>query len=351
MQKICKIPELFRPSQKDRFLSTKLVRAMKSRKRVFYRQILQHCYQRTVDGYLLFYNVSDYLVFFTLFCTVAKKHGVTVLSLCQMPDHLHHATRANSSKQLSDFVGEYTRRFSREHNETCHHKGQLFASPFGSAVKKGDKKGRSNLLYIGNNPVERRLCRQARQYRWNYLAFYKKPHPFSEDLILRDASSALQKAVAEVKICFRNGRHLNYFQLQRLFRPLDNRERLQLTDYIISTYNVIDYEEAIRFFGTYDDMLNTMDADTGSEYDINEVFLGKDDSHYAKLSALVARWFPDVHDVLALSPDEKFDVFLRLSRDSRAMPEQIARFLRMPLKRAVGPLDDVPSSEDEPFIH
>ena len=319
---------------------------MKSRKRAFNRQILLHCYQRTAEGILIFYNVSDYLVFFTLFCIVARKYGVTVLSLCQMPDHIHHATKADSSRQLSAFVGEYTRRFSRKHNETCHHKGALFATPFGSAVKKGDKKGRSNLLYIGNNPVERRLCKHARQYRWNYLAYYKNTHPFSEELILRDASSALQKAVAEVNNCFKASRHLNYIQLQRLYKLLSNQERLQLTDHIISTYNAIDYDEAIRFFGSYEDMLHAMDADTGSEYDINEVFIGKDDSHYAKLSTVVSRLYPDVHDVLALSTDEKFDVFLRLSRESRAMPEQIARFLRMPLNRVAGQMDSVPLLED-----
>ena len=307
---------------------------MKSRKRLFKRQILQHCYQRTAEGFLLFYNVSDYLVFFTLFCTVARKHEVTVLSLCQMPDHIHHATRTKSAKQLADFTGEYSRRFSREHNVTCHRKGTLFDSPFGSALKSGDKKGRGTLLYIGNNPVERRLCRQARAYRWNYLAYYQNAHPFSEALILRNATRALQRAVKEVDASFNKGNPLHYAQLQRMFKPLDKRESLQLTDYVISTYNVIDYEEVLRFFHSYEDMLDAMDVDTGSEYDINEVFIGKDDRHYAKMSAIVSRLYPDIHDVLALSPDGQFDMLTMLMRETRAEPEQIARFLRMKLKKA-----------------
>ena len=119
-----------------------------------------------------------------------------------------------------------------------------------------------------------------------------------------------------------------------MFKPLDKRESLQLTDYVISTYNVIDYEEVLRFFHSYEDMLDAMDVDTGSEYDINEVFIGKDDRHYAKMSAIVSRLYPDIHDVLALSPDGQFDMLTMMMRETRAEPEQIARFLRMKLKKA-----------------
>lgn len=318
---------------------------MERRKRAFKRQILQHSYQRTADGYLLFYNVSDYLVFFTLFCIVARKHRITVLSLCQMPDHIHHATRPDQARQFSEFVGEYTRRFSRESNEICYRAGPLFESPFGSAVKSGDKRGRSTLLYIGNNPVERRICHRAIQYRWNYLAYYRNDHPFSEKLNLRYSSRALQRAVKEVDACCKKDLPLQYPQLQRMFRPLDTSERQQLTDHIISIYNVIDYEEAIRFFGSYEDMIAAMDADTGSEYDINEVFVGKNDSHYARMSAIIGRIYPDVHDALAASPDERFELLQLLMRETRATPGQIARFLRMRLGRGNNPEFDVSLQE------
>ena len=314
---------------------------MERRKRAFKRHILHHSYQLTADGYLLFYNVSDHLAFFTLFCILARKYDITVLSLCQMPDHIHHATRPDRARQLSDFVGEYTRRFSRESNEVCHRHGPLFESPFGSAVKNGDKKGRSTLLYIGNNPVERRIRKRAVAYRWNYLAYYKNTHPFSDELIIRKASPALRRAVREVDSCFRSGLPLRYSLLQRLFRPIDNRERQQLTDHIISIYNVIDYEQAIRFFGSYEDMIAAMDADTGSEYDINEVFFGKDDSQYARMSAIAGRMYPDVHDALAASPEERFELLQQLMRETRAAPGQIARFLRMRLGSGNNPDLDV----------
>lgn len=308
---------------------------MKSRKRLFVKGIIHHCYQRTVDNYLLFYNVIDYLVFFTVYCVTARKYKVQVLSLCQMPDHLHQSVKAPSVEILSDFVGEVTRVFSKVHNETCHRKGALFDSPYGSAPKSGDKRARTNLIYVGNNPVERRLCKRAEEYRWNYLAFARSNHPFSEKLVVRKASTALQKALREVKRMYADGKPLAYVQLQRMFQPLDVKEKQQLTDYIISLYNVIDYQQAIRFFGSYEDMLLALHSSTGSEYDINERFIGKDDSYYSRMGRIVMQKLKlaDIHDVLALPFEEKFEVFKLLRSDTFALNEQIVSFLRMPVKK------------------
>lgn len=265
----------------------------------------------------------------------ARKHDVQVLSLCQMPDHIHDVLRSKNVKEMSAFVGDFTRTFARVHNETCHRKGALFESPYGSAPKRGDKRARTTLIYVGNNPPERRICKTAEEYRWGYLAYAQSDHPFSEKLIIRKASSALQKAVTEVKRTFKDGKPLSYAQLKRLFSPLEFREKQQLTDFIITTYNVIDYTEAIRFFGSYENMLTAMHSNTGSEYDLNERFIGKDDSHYGKMSRILQEQLElnDIHDVLAFSPEEKAMAFQLLRRETFAMDEQIAAFLRTPVKR------------------
>lgn len=72
------------------------------KRRKFYIDILNHCYQRTADDGVLFYTFSDHLVYFTLFCVLARKYNIQVLALCQMPDHVHDCIVAKSSK---DFVG------------------------------------------------------------------------------------------------------------------------------------------------------------------------------------------------------------------------------------------------------
>ncbi|MBO6168945.1 MAG: hypothetical protein J6O51_03130 [Bacteroidales bacterium] len=73
---------------------------------------------------------------------------------------------------------------------------------------------------------------------------------------------------------------MNYALLNRLFNSLDRRESLQLTDYIITTYNVIDYDAASRFFGGFENMVRAIDSSTGTEFDLNEIFVGKSDACY-----------------------------------------------------------------------
>ena len=304
---------------------------MKNFTRPVFRGILNHCYQRTEEGVVIFYSMSDYLVFFTHFCVFARRHDVQVLSLCLMPDHIHHSTRAWDREALAGFVRDYSSHFSRVHNQTCRYGKRLFESPFGSAPKTGDKKARTNLIYVGNNPVERHLCTAAEKYRWNFIAYARKPNPFSAPLVIRRASYHLRKAVREVKDAAGHLKPLTYMQLQRISAPLSHDEREQLTDFIISTYNVLDYHSAIRFFGNYDNMILAMHATTGSEYDLNEVHSGKTDACYAKLSTIIMKkvGLNDIHDVFLLSERERYNLLLRLMGHTEATPEQLAAFLRV----------------------
>lgn len=256
---------------------------MKNAKRTVIGGILNHVYQRTKDGVLLFYNVSDYLVLFTIICTVAPKHGVRILALSLMPDP----------------------------------EGPLFESPFGSVPVIGDKKARTNLCYVGNNGVERRLCKKAEEYRWSFLAYAISDHPFSPKLISREASAALRKGIKEIDAEHAAEKPLTYKQIKRLFSKLEKDEKLQLTDYIISTYNCIDYDAAIRYFDGYQNMLTAMHSNTGSEHDLNEVFVGKSDAYYAKMSSWIIK---------------ELELFSRLLRATSAPPEQVAKYLRIQLR-------------------
>lgn len=310
---------------------------MRRQQRKVYRGILNHCYQRTVGGGVIFYSVSDYLVFFTIYCTAARKHDVRVVSLCLMPDHIHQSTIAGTREALSAFVGAYSRLFTRVHNPVCSRRGALFESPFGSAPKQGGKKGRTNLIYIGNNAPERHLCEVAEEYRWNFLAYYGNNHPFSEPISLHSASKGMRKAVQEIRQYLRMFKPLNYAQLQRLFRPLDRQEKQQLTDFIISSYNVIDYEAAIRFFDSYDDMISSMHANTGSEYDLNEVFTGRSDACYSRLTQIILRetGISDIHDIFFWPEEERYDLFKSLFGRTDATPEQLAAYLHIHLTHIV----------------
>ncbi len=63
---------------------------MKGRYKRFRPNTVQHVYQRTVKGHLLFYTIKDYLVFYTILSIIARKYGVQILGICLMVDHIFH---------------------------------------------------------------------------------------------------------------------------------------------------------------------------------------------------------------------------------------------------------------------
>lgn len=301
------------------------------KRRKLFKEVLYHCYQRTADRGILFYTVSDHLVFFTVYCTLARKWGIRVLALCQMPDHIHDSVQGRHAADIGSFKREANAAFARRWNRRCSRRGTVMESPFSCAPKVGDKIIRTNLIYVGNNPVERSLAGKAELYRWNYLAYAVSDHPFSDQLVLRKARWSLLKAVREVKAMRQNERPLEYAQLQRMFTPLDERERRQLVDFIISSYNVIDYQETLRYFGGYEEFLTALHATTGSEYDILEEQTGKSDRHYQRMSAALieAGILQDLHVLPGLCADEKYRLFLFLRDKVSAPGAQIAKFLHV----------------------
>ena len=228
---------------------------MKSRKRRFAYEGTEHIFKNTKDGGLLFYTLSDYLVFFTITCVAAEKKGVTLAALTLMRDHVHEELEVHHPLVMAEYEQLVNAWYAQEFNRSCGREGQLFNHPYGSAPKRTESRIRDSFAYLGNNPVERKLCRKAIDYRWNFLAYAHNPHPFSKPLVIREASAPLKRAVNLVKPFHKQRNILNYRVLERLFRTLDKEEVQQLADFIISTYNVIDYDAAVSWYGSFDKMI------------------------------------------------------------------------------------------------
>ena len=302
------------------------------KKRKTPRGILIHCYQRSHNGFILFYSVSDYLAFFTILCTFAEQYGIKILAVSLMPDHFHISLEVDDSRKLPVFISVVTQKYAKENNRYCHRIGQLFYKSFGSAAKYGPKIARTNLIYVGNNGVERQLCQNAEEYRWGFLPYSISDHPFSEPIVIRSASPHLRNALKVVETRHRAGKSLNYKMLQRLFRPLDNKEKLQLTDRIISVYDIIDHKEAERFFDGYENMIAAMHSNTGSEHDLNEVTVGRSDACYAQITKLLMKkmHLSDIHDLFLMQDDARFGLLPMIQRETGAVPEQSLKYLRLP---------------------
>ena len=305
---------------------------MKGRYRVFKVGELHHIYQRTVNGYLFFYSGRDFLVFFTLFCTLARQHGIQVLGLCLMYDHIHVLVVALSKDMLSAFVRDYTSRFSHQRNVHYQRKGQFFQHRFGSAAKVGDKKVRTAISYLYNNPVEKKICAYPEEFQWCFLAYAHDTHPYSEPLKLNAASRQLRRAVKEVKALRASDIPLTYEFIERVTHQMSIKEIRQLTDFIITQYNCIDYLKLSSYYDNFQMMLLAIHSNTGSEYQVKEVIVPGSDTIYLRLSATLRtiNGYSDITKVLALPEQEKLQLAWILSAETGASPHEIAKFLHLP---------------------
>ena len=305
---------------------------MKSRRRKFYPETLQHIYQQSADKGVIFYSDLDYLVFFTVICSVALDYDVKIVAVVPMPDHYHELTLATTLEELARFHMHYPAVFALEYNRHYGRKGRLFKKSFGSAPKYGHKAVRTALAYCYNNPPERQLCAKVEEWRWNFLAYADNPFPFSHPFDQKGARACMKRAVAEVRAIRKSKGYLNYAVLERLFAPLNTEEREQLKDIIIDAWSVIDYEYIISLYGNYQTMIRAFNSNTGAEFDIKEERGGYDDRVYSQMLRIMqADGIRDVTRAIYKMPEAvRRKIAFRLSvMVPEAHPKQVAKFLHL----------------------
>lgn len=296
-------------------------------KRRFYADEVLHIYQRTVSGFNIFYSTEDFLVFFTIVSVYARRYGIRLLGLCQMIDHIHLLGSAGSLDALSRFVSAYTSRFVKEFNSRIGRTGPLFEKEYGSAVKKGDKKIRSAIAYLFNNPVEKTLCARAEDYRWNYLRYYGN---FVNLKPIRLCRLCLKESVRIVRERFKNGKYLNYSLIGTIFKGLDKNEREYLIDYIIKLYLPFDIQKTTGYYKSFEDMLTAINSNTGSEHDIQERNYGKTDIPYREMiSYLKKSGLKDVKTVITMNEADKKDLATLLKARTSSTFMQIWKILHI----------------------
>lgn len=304
---------------------------MKGRYKRFRSNTVQHVYQRTVKGHLLFYTIKDYLVFYTILSIIARKYGVQILGVCLMVDHFHILCICQTKVQFSSFMRDATRWYALLFNKHYDRKGSVFTPRFGSASKVGDKKVRTAISYLYNNPVERKICVKAEAYRWNFLAYAEKKNPFSGAGDENRLGSAYRKAVAGVRAYRRTEEPLHFQVLDRLMDPLSAFEKQRLTDYIIKEYEFIDYGKAASYYKNYRKMVSAINDNTGAEFDIQEAFEPGTDKIYYRLMQAVDRLdrYRDIRQLLAAPEAERRAVGQQLQIMTNCRQRELEKFLRL----------------------
>ena len=229
-----------------------------------------HVCQKGVGGQLLFYCLQDRLVYYTVFCTEARKYGIKTLALCLMYNHVHAFIQIKSKEVMSNFNKTVQMIYAREFSKASSIPGQVFLHSFVWAHKSTDKEVRNCLAYIANNPVEKQLVNNVLDYQWNFVRYALSDHPFSPSIKLRNASRRLRRSVARVRTFHQYDRFLSHAMLDELFAGLSTMEQRQLSDFIISQYSAIDHKAAAQYWGGIERMAASYQIVSGSEYDISE---------------------------------------------------------------------------------
>lgn len=285
---------------------------------------------------MLFYRVADHLVYFTVESVIARRHNLPIQASCHMFIHTHDMVAAADPSQLIAFEHDLNIIFTREYNEETGRKGRLFEGPFGSAAKCSEKDKRSALIYIFNNPVEKKLVRRAIDDRWTFLAYYDNAFPFSSKPMLSQCRWALRNAMKEVDIEYRCGRYLGYAILRRMFEGLNEEERWQLTDYIIHRYFYLDVKGSSKLFNDLSGMVKTVDETKGKEFEVGEEIDKWSDVPYREMciaagrAGLLRPGFP----LWNMSASKIEEIGRKLQSKTGATDLQVAKFLHRPFGNA-----------------
>lgn len=275
-----------------------------------------HVCQKGDQGNVLFYCPQDRLVYYTLFCTEAKRIGIRPLALALMYTHTHSLLQARSHADLHQFNVSVEKNYALAFNRTAGLRGRLFLKPYVYSLKRKDKEIGSCYVYIANNSVEKQLFDKAEEDRWTFLAYWDAVFPFSEQIPHRHASKAYRRSLSLVKAVHGEGKPLSYALLEQIFQPLTPMERERMTDEIIQLYSVLDYEAAFRRFGSYEAFLQLAHTTSGSDYELKEEWRRESDLPYRRACRLLEEYGYDLAGKSFLSqplPDDLLKKFLRRS--------------------------------------
>lgn len=298
---------------------------MKRKNSGFYPGALQHIYQRAIDRGVIFYTIEDRLVYYTLAASYAKRHNVKVYSASVMFTHLHQVVRSPSLSVLRAYLRDINSSFSRLYNSHYGRVGRLFEKPPGISQKENSKAGRTSLIYVFNNHVEKRLCKRAVDERWSLLSYALSDHPFSETVDFKNASKTLVKAIRLVDRRIRKLKGLEYVDLDKILPNLNMTEHEQFIDYVIYRYAWIDFDAAASLFNDIDKMIMAIDSSTGSEYGIKEEYSSLSDKPYLELTD-IARSKGVLGKIYRLSPYEKASLIMATGRITSAHRYHLCKF-------------------------
>lgn len=287
---------------------------------------IQHIYHRAQDKGVIFYIDEDRIVYYTTAAAVKRKYDLTIYASSLMFTHVHHSVKCRSLRILRKFLQDLDSIFARAYNKEHKREGQLFCNQPGISQKASWKAKKSNIIYVFNNHVEKKICTSAVQERWSLLAYAMSEHPFSAPIV--SPSASLIRAIHLVDRRVSSNLPLKYRDLHKILPSLDNIEKEQFFDYVIVKFALIDYESASEYFQDFDSMMTAVNSVEGGEWNLKEDYYNAPDIQFLELTT----WFSanSKHkSPYSLSSLEKMELIVRAKHETSALDCHLERFFHM----------------------
>lgn len=287
---------------------------------------IQHIYQRALDKGVIFYTDEDRIVYYTTAAAVKRKYDITVCASSLMFTHMHHSVKCRSLRILRKFLQDLDSTFARAYNKEHKREGQLFCNQPGISQKASWKAKKTNIIYVFNNHVEKKICTSAVQERWSLLAYAMSEHPFSEPIV--SPSAGLKRAIHLVNRRVSSNLPLKYKDLHKILPSLDNIENEQFIDYVIVKFALIDYVSASEYFQDFDSMMTAVNSVEGGEWNLKEDYYNAPDTQFLELT----KWFSansNQKSPHSLSAPKKWDMIMRAKYETSALDCHLERFFHL----------------------
>ncbi|MBP5488491.1 MAG: hypothetical protein J6X77_02860 [Bacteroidales bacterium] len=253
-----------------------------------------HICQLSADKGIIFYSTADILVYYTIVSVKCLKESIKPIGFTVMFNHTHLEAPFRTDTQMASFMNSTGSTFAKQYNSHYSLSGPVFNHNYNRSSKYGDKRIRDTFIYIGNNGKEKIPSIKAEDYKFSFIKYLSSSHPFSEEIDFRTASPELLYLMQEVVTRRRKLQPLNYSFFGEKYEELSEKERLQLTDFIISAYFFLDKEKILSLYGSYENVLTAMNAVSGSEHDFKDDSSKENYRHYFSMIALCKRMGYDV---------------------------------------------------------
>lgn len=287
----------------------------------------RHAYIKGRRGNGIFYRSEDFIVLITIVSILVKKAGMKVMAFCPMFNHIHFLIKNISLNKLRRFIQRLAIIFVKEYNNEYGRKGPVFQKPFGCSLKRTAKVIMGCVAYVFNNPVAGKLSRTAKGYRWSLYAYHNNKNPYSEPLKKETCRNKMRVALKKVDYFHSKGLYLSYAALRDIFEYLDEKERLQMIDYILSKYYFLSEESLEELYGSFGKMLIAVDSNAGAEFELEDDY--GDHSFYRTMLGTVMKYgYTDLKlNFESLPKNEVRRLYDLLSARTHAPRDSINRFL------------------------